>query len=206
MRKPIELEVKGLQTPRERIWRSLLDCKHHTLDAFTVDDVHGDVIPTVKRGAVVDYFKALEAGGWIERTGEGGEVIQGCSRTSIVFKLLKRTHEAPRLTKTGQPVTQGVATLAMWRCMRVMKVFNAAELALAATVGDCQVSPFSASDYIKHLTAAGYLKPAGKGQWKLIRNTGPHAPAITKRKVVFDRNTCEFAPLQTAQEVTDELE
>lgn len=204
MRKPIEMEVKGLQTPRERIWRVLMDCKQPT---FTVDDIHGDVRPTVKRGAAVDYFKALEAGGWIERTGEGGEVVQGCARAAIVFKLLKRAHEAPRLSRDGSPVTQGVATLAMWRCMRVLQAFNTAELARAATVGECQVSPHTAKAYIKHLGAAGYLKQTGaKGYWKLIRNTGPHAPAITSQKVVFDRNTGEFAPLQTAQEVTDELE
>jgi hypothetical protein len=39
-----------------------------------------------------------------------------------------------------------------------------------------------------------------------VRNTGPHAPAITRRKVVLDRNTGTVSELQTAQEVADELE
>lgn len=203
MRKPIEIEIKGMQTPRERIWRVLLDCKQ---PSFTIDDIHGDVRPTVKRSAAIDYFKSLEAGGWIERTG-GGEITTGCMRSPVVFKLIKRSHEAPRLTKSGQPVTQGVATLALWRCMRVFKVFDADALARSASVGDCQVSVNTAKSYIKHLAAAGYLKSTqGKGNWKLVRDTGPHAPAITSQKIVFDRNTGALATLQTAQEITDELE
>lgn len=203
MRKPIEAEIKGLQTPRERIWRVMVKWK---APSFTIDDIHGDVRPTVKRSAVVDYVKALEAGKWVGRV-SGGELIGGVQHAKVVYELLKRAHEAPRLNKAGEPVTQGLATLAMWRCMRVLGRFNAQELARASSVESCLVTTPTAKSYIKHLASVGYLVPAGTtGSWRLARNTGPHAPAITRRKGVFDRNTGTFADLQNAQEVADELE
>ena len=71
---------------------------------------------------------------------------------------------------------------------------------------------FGADTYVNALSRAGYFrtmrpsKPKVPAQYRLIRDTGHQAPAITRRKVVFDRNTGAFAELQTAQEVCDGLE
>ena len=62
------------------------------------------------------------------------------------------------------------------------------------------------------LAQAGYLQPVeppkpGRATiWRLVRNTGPHAPAVSRRPIVFDRNTGQVFNLETAQEVADGVE
>lgn len=204
MRKPIEIEVQGLQTPRERIWKAVLHCPQASFNAF---DVQALCKPMVKVDTVRTYLSALALGGYLERVES-----EPAPRQAIQYTLKRRVLEAPRLNRDGAPVTQGLVTLAMWRCMRVLKAFNATQLAQAASVEDFTVNASTAKTYIGYLAQAGYLatvtpsRPGVQAVYRLVRNTGPHAPAITRRKVVFDRNTGTFAELQTAQDVADELE
>jgi len=207
-RKPIELEYRGLRTPRERVWAALM-----ALPAgFTAMQAQDKCNPMVQLEAVQDYLEALERGGYVLRVGGGLPMSRGNGLTAIEYQVKKRPADAPRLTQKGQPVTQGVATLSMWRAMKVLKVFDWHELAAAATLDACVVKPASAKAYCKALTKAGYLQPVRPGKpgtaakLRLVNNTGPHAPAITRRKVVFDRNVGTFMELETAQEVCDGLE
>jgi hypothetical protein len=198
MRKPIEQEVKGFKTPRERIWTAMSTMT----DPWTINDVRGWVKPAVKRSAVVDYVKALEAGQYLVRVG----TRPGTALTAeVLYSIAQRSHDAPRINKAGERVTQGMTTLAMWRCMRVLKRFSLDELARTATVGELIVTKGTVKTYIKHLHMAGYVVQLKQGIWRLVRDTGPHAPAITRLRVVFDRNTGTFAA-PTAQEITDALE
>lgn len=197
MRRPIEQEIKGLQTPRERIWTAM----GTMTEPWTINDVRGWVKPTVKRSAVIDYVKALEAGGYLTRTG----TRPGTNPEQVLYELTQRSREAPRVNKLGQRVTQGMTTLAIWRCMRVLKRFDLDELARACTVGDFVVTKGTVKTYIKHLYQAGYVVQLKQGTWRLVRDTGPHAPAITRLRVVFDRNTGTFAA-PNPQEITDGLE
>jgi hypothetical protein len=48
-------------------------------------------------------------------------------------------------------------------------------------------------------------KPGVPARYRLVRDTGAHAPAITRRKVVFDRNLGEFSYQESEQEVCDGL-
>lgn len=197
-----------LKTPRERVWQAILECK---LPHFNSRDIQELCTPTVKIDTVREYMAALALAGYIEQHNSRAAATT-VPRPPVQWVVVKRVAEAPRLTRSGETVTQGIATLAMWRCMRVLKTFNATQLAQAASVDKCQVSENTAKTYISHLAAAGYLatvtpsRPGVQAIHRLVRNTGPHAPAITRRKVVFDRNTGAFAELQTAQEVTDGLE
>lgn len=209
MRKPIEIEVQGLQTPRERIWKAILDCPQAT--AFTAFDVQARCRPMVKVDTVRTYLSALVLAGYLERVGPKPDT-RITPRPALQYTVRQRVQEAPRLNRNGTPVTQGLSTLAMWRCMRVLKSFNGSQLAQAASVEDFTVNASTAKTYIGYLAQAGYLatvtpsRPGVQAVYRLVRNTGPHAPAITRRKVVFDRNTGTFAELQTAQDVADELE
>lgn len=207
-RKPIDLEFRGLRTPRERVWAAVLAAPAR----FTPMQVQDLCNPMVQLEALKDYLDGLANAGYLVRAGGGQPMKKGRGLTEIEYQVVKRPAEAPRVTRQGQPVTQGTATLSMWRAMKVLKVFDWHELAVAATLNTCIVKPATAKAYCKLLTQAGYLqvvragKPGMAAKLRLAKNTGPHAPAITRRKVVFDRNVGSFVDLETAQEVCDGLE
>lgn len=208
-RKPIEVETRALLTPRERIWRAI--CSIPKGASFSRDDVQDRCVPMVRMTAVVDYLKALDKGGYITRS----HVPQPETETRYQparWTLTRTAGEAPRLDKKGQPVTQGLGTLAMWRAMKVLKAFDYVAIAQAASLAPLVVEPQAAKAYVNVLARAGYLqvvkasKPGKPAQYRLKNNTGPHAPAITRRKCVFDRNTGTFAELESDQEVCDAAE
>lgn len=214
MRKPIQMELRGLKTPRERVWEALL-----LLDAlaelrasgFDKTKVQDHCMPMVSWTLVDDYLDDLEKAGWLKRVGGNG-VSKGVMGKPIQFVLTRRQADAPRVSMKGAKVTQGQGTDAMWRAMKVLPGFDYTDIARAATLGTLVVTPQTAKSYVAHLARAGYLmclkpsKPGTPARHRLINNTGPHAPCITRAKVVFDRNTGTFAQLETAQEVCDALE
>lgn len=211
MRKPIEHEVRGLRTPRERVWAAIRTLKK----GFTVLTVQDACAPMVLLSCVEDYFGELEAAGFIKKTGPGDRVAgrAPCVTKGRKFDLVRDQYDAPRLNNGGKAVTQGAGVLAMWRAMKVLqKGFDHNEVAQAASQDGFVVKVSTAKTYLHALARAGYfqeLKPARAGtpaRYRLARNTGPHAPAITRRKCVFDRNTGAFAELESAQEVCDGLE
>lgn len=206
MRKPIEHELKALQTPRERMWAAML--KLHT--GFTVWSVQDTAVPLVGFDATRDYIRELVKAGYVcQVAGSESKHGNGNLKTRPVFDLVKPQFEPPQLTSSRQ----GLGVLAMWRAMKVMSAgFNLKALVAAASMpGVMTVTVGTAKSYVAALTRAGYLvplsppKPGHATHWRLVRNTGPHAPAITRRKTVFDRNTGEFAGIETAQEVCDGL-
>lgn len=209
-RKPIEQELRGLQTPRERMWAVVRTLRK----GFTVADVRADCRPTVTLSSAKEYVHDLHLAGFVRRVRQGGmgqRREQGLI-TGDVFDLVKDQYEAPRLSD-GKPVAQGLGVLAMWRAMKVLqKGFNHHDVAQAASQNGFEVKPAVAKSYVNALARAGYFavvspsKPGTAARYRLVKNTGPHAPAITRRKCVFDRNTGDFAELQSAQEVCDGIE
>lgn len=206
MRRPIEQEVKGLQTPRERVWSAIRSLKK----GFTAMTVQDHCNPMVLLSCVDDYLEDLALAGVI-RCVRKGVRVPGRQQPDV-YDLVKDQFDAPRL-KNGKPVTQGLGVLAMWRAIKVLqKGFDYHEVARAASTDGFEVKPQTAKSYVAVLARAGYFrvirpaKPGTPARYALARNTGPHAPAITRRKCVFDRNTGEFAELETAQEVCDALD
>lgn len=208
-RKPIELEIKGLKTPRERVWAALM--RHPKDKPFTKTSLQDLCAPMVRWTVLDDYLEALERAGHIRRVGGQG-VAPGKWGEPIQYVRVKDSAEAPRLDKKGKAVTQGLGTLAMWRAMKVLKSFDYKRVAQAASLPPMVVKPETAKLYVNALARAGYLqelkpsKPGVPAVHRLARNTGPHAPCITRRKCVFDRNTGSFAELETAQEVCDGID
>jgi hypothetical protein len=210
-RKPIEHEVRGLQTPRERIWAAIRALKK----GFTTLTVQDACAPMVPLSCVEDYMNELVAAGFVKKVGAGDRVSGRAPCITLGHKcdLVKNQFDAPRLNNGGKAVTQGLGVLAMWRAMKVMqKGFDHNEVAKAASQDGFVVKVATAKTYVHALARAGYfqqLKPAKPGtpaRYRLLKNTGPHAPAITRRKCVFDRNTGTFAELETPQEVCDGIE
>lgn len=207
-RKGIEIERQGLRSPRERVWDAMLAMR----GPFTLGELH--CRPMVTQGTTENYTAELERAGHVRRVG-GGEPKpgMGAQRTAVVYQRVSNTPDAPRLN-AGKVATAGTGRLAMWRAMHVLaRGFTADDLVRAASVeGVLEVSRATVLAYVQALTKAGYLQVVTRpttgvpARWRLVKDTGPHAPAITRRKCVFDRNTGTFAELETAQEVCDALE
>lgn len=204
-RKPIEVETRGLMTPRERVWNAVRKLRK----GFTVGSVQDACAPMVEFGICRDYLRDLETSGFIVRSKDSVPVLgKGIKRTAPEFDLVKDQYDAPRLRR-GKVVTLGVGMQAMWAAMKVHKRFTSEQLARAASFEGMEVKLKTSMNYIGALVTSGHLKVITQpgrdraGVYALVKNTGPHAPAITSMKCVFDRNTAELTPLQTAQEVCD---
>jgi hypothetical protein len=84
----------------------------------------------------------------------------------------------------------------IWTSMRVMRRFTLPELIVTAQAGES-----NARCYVGELHAAGYIAIAvphrrgtigGHQVWRLVRNSGPHAPQRIGRgkcPAIFDPNT-----------------
>lgn len=206
-RKPIELERAGLQTPRERLWAAA-----RKLRRFTLMQWQDATKPVVRFDTCETYLRALVAAGYLQVVDKPRRPGRGFAEAE--YQLVKDSLDAPRLDRQGQPVTQGLATLAMWRAMQVLKTFDYQDVQRAASLpgASVKVTDQSAKTYVNALARAGYFKtvseskPGVPAKYRLMRNTGPHAPAITRRKVVFDRNAGEFMWQESEQEVVDATE
>lgn len=205
-RKPIELERSGMHTPRERLWAAA-----RKLREFTLTEWQDATKPVVIIETCESYLDCLVAGGFLkpgprQRTANGGAFAE------VRYRLVKDTLDAPRLDRGGRPVTQGAGTLAMWRAMNILKTFDWHEVQRAASLPDFEVTASTAKSYVKALAVAGYFqtvqpaKPGTAARYRLVRKTGRHAPAITRRKTVFDRNEGKFVWQESEQEVVDGLE
>jgi hypothetical protein len=197
-----ETPLTGMQTVREIVWQTV-----RTVGAkgkpFIEQDIDGACVPLVPKQDVARYLRSFAAAGALVIEGKAPQANSSRFK-STVYKLVKSTGEAPGTSLSG------LGNLAMWRCMKVLKSFDSKELALTASHPQSPVSETTARMYIRYLNRAGYLTPlrsakpaAGNAaRYMLAKNTGPHAPAITKVKCVLDRNTGELITLQTVQEVT----
>lgn len=200
MRKPIAIELKGLQTPRERLWDAIL-----ILNKFTGAQLQDTALPLVPWRNVNAHLSAWALSGHLKRTKPTAQVAG--KMQAWTYELIKPQGVAPRVNREGKPVTSGCGNDAMWRAMKILPAFTPTLLAQAASLGKLMVTQAAAERYCSRLHKAGYLS-SGKGKdkvqvYKLINNTGMHAPMVTAMKALFDRNTGALVPLQSAQEVCD---
>jgi hypothetical protein len=207
-RQPIHLERAGLLTPRERIWQGIRKVR----TGFTAQSLQESIgHPWLQIETTQEYLLHLTQAGYLEHFGKQRRVNNRFGQ--VTFKLVKDSFEAPRIGDDGRVVTQGLKTLAMWRAMKALKEFDHHDIQRVASLGKaCEITAHTAKSYTVLLAKAGYFrvmreaKPGTPARYKLVRDTGAHAPAITRRKAVFDRNNGEFTWQQTAQEVCDALE
>jgi hypothetical protein len=210
MRKGIELELKGLLTPRERVWGAIRSLKA----GFTRLAVGDSCNPVVTQFAIDLYMADLIAAGYIARASVGKRRPgRGSVAESDSYDLVKDQLEAPRVTTGGKHSSKGMGALAMWRVIRMLpRGFDHHEVARLASMDNFEVKKATAKKYVNVLARAGYfteLQPATgnrPARYRLARNTGPHAPILTVTRGVFDRNTGSFSLAQTAQEVCDGID
>lgn len=209
-RKKTMLQPAGILTPRERVWQSV---RSFGLDKpYTPLQIEDGCTPTVRYEVIVQYLRELHQAGYLELVKRIKDAGAGNRFPTPVYKTLKTDFEAPRASLGGKQAMQGLGRLAMWRAMRSIKRFDFRDIARAASHPELTVSERTAQLYVNSLAHAGYLttlrEPTRQvpGLYTLTRYTGRHAPAITRRKVVVDRNTGEFPWQETTQEVVDGLD
>lgn len=197
-RKPIHLQAAGKLTPRDRIWAAV-----RALKRFTFADIgdyvvkHAPAEARVRRideATIKTYVESLVNGGFV------GRIVLTPKRERYQQALFNLVHDcgvhAPRLTKSGEPVTQGAGRLAMWRVMRRLRRFTRAELAAKASTEGNQVAVEDARTYVHYLVKAGYLaivtlgRPNHPEVYAFIasRDSGPLAPQIQRVRHVYDPN------------------
>lgn len=166
---------------QQAIWEVICDKRSCTItEIWELVDMH--------RKSIINYVKRLEAGGYVRKADD--------FETSYVYELVRDGgRHAPRLTRDGKPVTQGKGNQNMWRSMRMMGQFSPTDLAAHSTTDSTDVSLTTAKAYCTELTRAGYLRvirkarpPKAQAVYKLVRDTGPLPPQITKVTQVFDQN------------------
>ncbi len=190
-RKPAHLAaVKGAVFGRQAIWQVA-----RKLRRFTRDDI---ILETGINHSTIDtYLKSLVAAGILtidavkpSRASRNGDI----RTTNFYLLVLDSGADAPRVRRDGSPCTQGLPREQMWRTMRLIKSFNARDLAATASTDTIVVDPRDAADYVKHLFHAGYLrlvqasKPGTQAIYRLINDTGPRPPMVQRLKTVFDQN------------------
>jgi hypothetical protein len=193
-RKPVEMEMVGGKGSRQRVWEAI----RKYAGAFTCYQISRKA--KADDGTVYTYLRSLEKGGYIEGQ-EGNQLLFAFKEKK--WKLVRDNGvEAPRLTRDGKPVVQGMGNEAMWRSMRIVGEFNARELAAHASASGIAVKEQTAKSYISALKAAEYLATAtgaaskgiGKGavqaRYRLApgKYTGPRPPMIQRTKSVYDPN------------------
>jgi hypothetical protein len=199
-----------LLSPRERMWAAMIKLTNKSkARTFTASEVI-DLAHPCEFKTVGDYLAALQKAGLVELVSEQGRKDDG-DFSSRHWRLLVNWAQAPRINKAGTVVTQGLGVLAMWRAARIRREFSPAELAQDASVGEIKVSLDTARQYCFALAKSGHFAFVVKGtraeasRLRLVKDTGPLAPAITKAKVVFDRNQARHIVVDTPQETCDQL-
>lgn len=196
VRKPITAELVGGKGNRQRLWDAIrrlgIDCTWRRREVCKAANVHDSAAET--------YLQGLEAAGYIalDRI-DPSERVRGTAKGVHYYRLVRDAGaEAPRVTRDGKPVTQGLRQEQMWRALRMIKAdTNARELAAHASSSTAPVSAVAAEDYLRTLQVAGYLditreQPAREGGYryrlKPARNTGPRPPMICRTQAVYDPN------------------
>lgn len=192
-RKRVDL-VAAMSRPsgRDTIWRTI-----RRLRTFTLPTLEREC--GVVRSTIESYLQGLVKAGYLSRS----ERQRGANASGVVvfqaatYELTRDCGvDAPRVTRQGTPVTQGIGREALWTAIRGLRDFDYAELRAVASTAQHQVATEEARDYIKHLAQAGYLRvtrpsqPGTPARYRLIptRNTGPKAPQIQRIQQVYDAN------------------
>lgn len=130
------------------------------------------------------YIRRWLGIGWIES--------DGIERNRKYFKVAR--------PEFCQRVDRGTPEGNMWRSMRRSRLFSPVDLVATGFTETITFDLAAARAYCQSLARAGYLKvekkaspPEREAVYRLIRDTGPHAPVPKRVRVLFDLNLDEIA-------------
>jgi len=189
-RKPADV-VANARFPqgRDEIWKHIRALGRDG-KTFTISDVWFECGKEIHRDTVRSYMTSLVIAGILKNTmAAPGKAVHFTMPADLGA-------EAPRVNRRGEHVTQGLGTEAMWRTMKTMSAFTAAELALMASTSKVQISEGAAKDYLKFMARAKFvrtveMKPGKPTRFAFARqrDPGPKPPQIQRIKQVFDPNS-----------------
>jgi hypothetical protein len=197
-RKPTQLVAEAAKLKpqgRQGVWTAMRARRHRPFTLVEIRDA-----TDIPSGTVLNYARALALAGFLEL--QSADPAHPFS--SAIYLLANDCGaEAPRLDKTGKPVTQGLGREQMWRAMKMLSGagdFDYRDLAITARTDVVPVAEETAEDYVKYLAKAGYLalthaaSNAGRlARYRLVRNTGARPPVVTRLRTVFDPNLGKLA-------------
>ena len=182
---------------RQRIWEAIR--KQQTFTNTSISKA-----TKIDELRVQFYLPGLYKAGYIkpDKTPRGQKLSRDDFK-KITWELINDVGiDAPRVTREGKPVKQGILRNQMWRTMKMLNRFTYIDLAIHASTDEHAVSRADAKNYCNYLHKAKYLsvvRAAVKGkkpkpalyQFINSKNTGPDAPIVQRIKVVFDPNLNE---------------
>lgn len=191
-KKPVHLQAAaGALTVRDRIWAAIRARRSR----FTKADIAFDA--KASEGTVRSYFEQLLKGGYL-RPLEHRPRSTSCPHfTWTRYELARDVGiEAPRLRPDGSRATLGLVREQMWRTVRILREFDARELAHTASTPQRRVALTTAKDFILQLARGGYVVCARRGRngvysrYRFLgsMNTGPRPPIAEKSRTIFDPN------------------
>ena len=174
-------EVARRLPGRRGVWAAVRE-----LGSFTEAELRL-LVPHVAPANAHSYLTLLIKGGYVVT----GPLIDGPGPDARKVRLYSLARDigvdAPRLRKDG---TEAPTTLQqrMWLAMKILGTFSARDLSSAATTEERAIPVATAETYIRRLAVAGYLTGENGGPYRLVKDTGGHAPVIQRANVVYDPN------------------
>lgn len=187
-RSNIDMVQANIAVPRghDAFWKIMRDLdKRGPWDLKAIDDQCNVDVTTIR-----DFVRRLVRAGIATEAGERAQAGTG-SMGAKLFRLLRTPHDTPRLDRNGKDLGE-TQQATLWRGMKMLKEFDAGELARETSLPDRPILTFRADRYIRSLARVGVLvKIAGSRnpvRYRLVNNLGAKAPTVSKAEVVFDPN------------------
>lgn len=197
-RKPAQMEMIGGKNARQRIWEEL--CKQgDTFEIYPIARASNVDDETVKT-----YLQCLVAGKYVE-------IVSRKRYSKSTYRLVKNTGiEAPRLTRKGEPVKQGLISESIWRTLHILGVLDAAQIVAHVAAAGHDVALSYVKRYLAALKKAGYLQVVVAGNPHRLEKiqlapgmyTGPRAPQIQRVKTVYDPNLNKVMHAEDPEELS----
>lgn len=197
-----DLVMVGGKTPRQYIWEAIraINASPKELTTYNVAHKSGQDDQAVRA-----YFRDMEKAEIVSK-------VRSVSRFDAEWALLKDEGvEAPRISRSGKISKYAGGAENIWRALRILGEFSAAEAAAAASVNGVSISEFGAQVYLSGLAKAGYLTRSGgtpgvKTRFRLIpsRYTGPKHPIYQRDfNQVYDPNLDQVVWRKAGREVVE---
>lgn len=195
-----DLVMVGGKPPRQHIWEAIrkINASSKELTTYAVARKSGQDDQAVRA-----YFRDMAKAGIVSK-------VRNLARLDAEWTLLKDEGvEAPRVTRGGKVTKLGDGAENVWRALRILGEFTAAEAAVAASVNGVSISEFAAHIYLSGLAKAGYVTRRGgtagfKTRFCLVpsRYTGPKHPIYQRDfKQVYDPNLDQVVWRKADQQV-----
>lgn len=190
-RSNIEMVEASLVVPRghDAFWAMILAAD--TAGPWDISSL--DARSNVDRTTIRDFVRRLVRAGIAEKVGTRPQGGTGRGQADL-FRLVSRPFETPRLDRDGKVLAE-THRETLWRAMKMLKEFDAAELARETSRPDREISPQHSFGYLVALAAVGIVArvdtsgSARSARYRLVRNLGARAPTVGKTQIVFDPNS-----------------